>query len=93
MDRNELRSAAGLLLYGDTGSVDRIAHELVARNDRRIWDVLVETIRSDEELPVRIRCLEVLARSASHGDDPTAKAVLAALGDGDQVHDEPGGAG
>jgi hypothetical protein len=79
MDRNGLRSIAGLLLYGDPGSVDLLAHELVARNDRQLWDVLVETIHSYEELPARIRCLEVLARSASLGGDQTARAVLAAL--------------
>jgi hypothetical protein len=93
MDRNELRSVAGLLLYGDSSSVDRIAHELVANDDRRTWGVLVETIHSDEELPVRVRCLEVLARAASLGGDLTAEAVLAALGDADPSHDASGGAG
>lgn len=92
MDRNELRSVAGMLLYGGPASVERIVHELVARNDRRIWDVLVETVRSDEEVPIRIRCLEVLARSASLGGHETAEVILAALDEADPVEGDGEGA-
>jgi hypothetical protein len=78
------------LLYGDDASIDRIARELVAYRDRRLWHLLVDTMRSTEELPVRVRCLEVLARSALIGGDPIAEAVLAALGDAPDP-DERGG--
>lgn len=79
MDRNDLRSVARQLLFGGPGSVDLIALQLVALGDRRIWDELVETIHSQEDLSARVRCLEVLGRAASTGAD-TAEAILDALG-------------
>ena len=82
MDRNGLRSVSGQLLYGGPESVDRVARSLVERGDGQMWRTLVETIRSEEELPARIRCLEVLARSAAIGGDTTAEAILTALGGG-----------
>jgi hypothetical protein len=83
MDRNGLRSVAGLLLYGDSGSVDRVAQALVARNDPDMWELLVGTIESrDEELTVRIRCLEVLAKAATSARGETLSQIFAALGHG-----------
>lgn len=79
MHGNGLRSIAGMLLYGNGSSTDLIAHELVTRNDPHMWELLAGTIQSDEELPVRIRCLEVLAKAASSGGPETAREVFAAL--------------
>jgi hypothetical protein len=45
-----------------------------------MWALLVDTIQSDEGLPLKIRCLEVLAKAAAAGSDETARQVLAALG-------------
>jgi hypothetical protein len=81
MLRNGLRALAGQLLYGDAASTDRIARELVARNDQRMWQFLVETIRSDEETRIRVRCLEVLALAAASGEE-AAEQVIGALADG-----------
>jgi len=85
MDRVGLRSVAGLLLYGDSDSTDRVAHDLATRNDPHMWELVVGTIHSDEELPVRIRCLEVLAKAASSGCEETARAIFAALGGADSA--------
>jgi hypothetical protein len=87
MDRVALRAIAGLLLYGDSESPDRVANDLVARADPHMWELLVGTIHSDEELSVRIRCLEVLAKAASSGSEEMAQQILAALRDrDDQAH-------
>jgi hypothetical protein len=79
MDRNGLRSFAGRLLFGDPDSADGLAQELVARNDPEMWKLLVGTIQSDDDMPARIRCLEVLAKAASLGSYETARAIFAAL--------------
>jgi hypothetical protein len=80
MESNGLRSIAGQLLYGGSESTDRVAHDLATRNDPHMWALLVDTIQSDEGLPLKIRCLEVLAKAAASGSDETARQVLAALG-------------
>jgi hypothetical protein len=93
MDRNGLRSVAGLLLYGDSGSTERVAQALVARNDPHMWELLVGTIESDdEELPVRIRCLDVLAKAATSAKGETARQIFAALGHA-APGESPAGAG
>ncbi|HVM30441.1 MAG TPA: hypothetical protein VM305_06690 [Candidatus Limnocylindrales bacterium] len=79
MDR-VLRSVAGLLLFGDSESIDRVARDLVASHDPSAWELLVGTIRSDEDMPLRIRCLEVLARAASIAGEDAARQILVALG-------------
>ena len=90
MNRDGLRSIAGQLLYGDSGSTDRVARDLVERSDPHMWDLLVGTINSDDELAVRIRCLETLAKAASLGGDETARQILSALGD--EARPAPAGA-
>lgn len=79
MDRGGLRAIAGMLLYGNGSSADILARDLVTRHDPQMWELLVGTIQSDEEIPVRIRCLEVLAKAASFGGTETAEQILAAL--------------
>ena len=59
---------------------DRLARDLVSRADPQLWEFLVDTIGSDEDVRVRTRCLEILAAAASTGGGDIARQVLALLG-------------
>jgi hypothetical protein len=82
MKHDRLRSVTGLLLYGDPVSTARVAQELVAVGDSTMWKLLSATINSDDELRVRVRCLEVLAIAAGLADERIARDILAALRNG-----------
>jgi len=75
------RSAAllsRLLRYGDAGTRRRLADDVVS-GDIVLAELLAHTARSDEDLDLRVRCIEVLGRALEDAELEVQKDVLTSL--------------
>jgi hypothetical protein len=72
-------SLSRLLMYGSAATRRSIADGLLVSGKADDWAMLAATVRSNEPLLLRARCLEVLGMAAAAGDEPTAGTILAAL--------------
>ena len=79
MDADDLRSLAGVMMYGGDDTRRALARRVSADDGSDLWRVLVATVRSDEPGQLRARCLEALGFLAVHADDERANLILAAL--------------
>jgi len=79
VDADDLRSLAGVMMYGGDDTRRALARRVSADDGSDLWRVLVATVRSDEPGRLRARCLEVLGFLAAHADHERAALILAAL--------------
>jgi hypothetical protein len=79
MNGEDLRSLARVLMYGTVETRRALAERLITEHRTELWQLLVETVRSDEPWLLRARCLEVLGLVAGNAEPETAGTILAGL--------------
>lgn len=76
---------ARILRYGDTASRQVLA-DAIADGFADLVPMLAATARSQEDMTLRARCLEVLGRSLSNASPELTRLVLAAVLDSPAIH-------
>ena len=74
----ELQAIGRVLRFGAAASRAALADELARQHGPGLWEVLANTVRSDDDWQLRARSLELLGLIAGSADRATAEAVLAA---------------
>ena len=75
MEARDVQRLTRVLLYGSDESRARLAREL-ADTEPDVLPVLASTVKSDESLLLRARCLEALGHAAAVADPVIAEQVL-----------------
>jgi hypothetical protein len=75
----QLQAIGRVLRFGAAASRAALADELARQEGPGLWEVLADTVRSDDDWQLRARSLELLGRVAGGADRATAEAVLTAI--------------
>ena len=79
MSTSDIRSLVAILLYGTEASRRELAARLPAEHDQAGWELLANTVRSDDPWLLRARCLEALGVAAANGPSHFAETILRTL--------------
>jgi len=79
MSSSDIRSLVAILLYGTEASRRELAARLMAEHDQAGWELLANTVRSDDPWLLRARCLEALGVAAANGPAHVAESILGTL--------------
>jgi hypothetical protein len=79
MQRDDLKSLLGCLLWGSPSARRELGDRLAADGSGAGLALLAETARSRESWRLRARCLEVLGIAAGQADQATAEHILQLL--------------
>ncbi len=80
MQRDDLASLSGQLLWGTVATRRELAEQLVHSGlEPSLLELLADTVRSSEAWPLRARCLEVLGLGAGQADRQLVERILGLL--------------
>ena len=75
----DVRSVSSVLLHGTFETRRALAEQLLHADDTRWWLLLAATVRSEEEVRLRARCLEVLGLCAGAASQATSERIISSL--------------